>query len=621
MTAHDSALDPAEPQPVAPPHERSPEHTPVSTSGSGPSEDVQSSPEQASPPQASPPQADALEVLVASSGEASPTVVAPDAPAPAGVLDGEPTAPSPSAPAERTPTPGGEQRTEEVPVPLPAPALPPAAPNPFAPPSAFRSTPTAPLSPGAPGASHAAPGPVPPPGPHDTRPYGAPLGALPVARPGLPGYAPQGPAGRPPYAAYQHPTATPGGPAQHGATPPQPGYPGAAGLPGEPDPQGPTTPAEPWGAPPPPPAQKPRRRIGAGAVAGIAALALVAGAVGGIAADRIADGTQRRPVSASLPLAGTSPEAERPEGSVAAIAATVLPSVVSLQVEGADGISTGSGFVIREDGYILTNNHVVAGGADGGKVTVLFADGSERPATIVGRTADYDLAVVKVDEAGLTPLVLGDSDAVVVGDPVVAIGAPLGLNGTVTTGIVSALNRPVAAGDSAETAFINAIQTDAAINPGNSGGPLVNGAGEVVGVNSAIAQPPGTGGATGSIGLGFAIPSDQARRTAEELIEKGTATYPVIGVLLDSRYQGEGVQVTTEPQGGQSPVTAGGPADAAGIQAGDVILAIDGRPVSLSDELIVAIRAKAPGDTVTLRVRTGDDERDVRVVLDEATSE
>ncbi|MGW6006009.1 S1C family serine protease [Oerskovia enterophila] len=506
-------------------------------------------------------------------------------------------------------------------MPLPAPALPPAAPNPFAPPSAFRSTATAPLSPAAPGASPEVPGPVPPPGPHDTRPYGAPLGALPVARPGLPGYAPQAPAGQHPYAAYQHATATSGGPAQHGTTAPQPGYPGAGNQPGEAHQHGPTTPAEPWGAPPPPPVQKPRRRIGAGAVAGIAALALVAGAVGGIAADRIADGTQRRPVSASLPLAGTSPEAERPEGSVAAIAATVLPSVVSLQVEGADGISTGSGFVIREDGYILTNNHVVAGGADGGKVTVLFADGSERPATIVGRTADYDLAVVKVDEAGLVPLVLGDSDAVVVGDPVVAIGAPLGLNGTVTTGIVSALNRPVAAGDSAETAFINAIQTDAAINPGNSGGPLVNGAGEVVGVNSAIAQPPGTGGATGSIGLGFAIPSDQARRTAEELIEKGTATYPVIGVLLDSRYQGEGVQVTTEPQGGQSPVTAGGPADEAGIQAGDVILAIDGRPVSLSDELIVAIRAKAPGDTVTLRVRTGDAERDVRVVLDEATSE
>ncbi|OCI31724.1 S1C family serine protease [Oerskovia enterophila] len=618
MTAHDSALDPAEPQPAAQPHAPSPSQAPETASDPATVEAAPSSPERASTSQADAPEGPSGRSTV----EAQTAVVAPDAPASEREPGGEPSALAPGASSEQTPTPVGEQRTEEVPVPRPAPTQPPAAPNPFAPPSAFRSTTTAPLSPVAPGARPAAPGPVPPPGPHDTRPYGAPLGTLPVARPGLPGYAPQPPAGQHPYAAaYQHATATPGGPAQHGTTPPQPAYQGAGSLPGEPDPHGSTTPVEPWGAPPPPPAQKPRRRIGAGAVAGIAALALVAGAVGGIAADRIVDGTQRRPVSASLPLAGTAPEAERPAGSVAAIAATVLPSVVSLQVEGADGISTGSGFVIREDGYILTNNHVVAGGADGGKVTVLFADGSERPATIVGRTADYDLAVVKVDEAGLTPLVLGDSDAVVVGDPVVAIGAPLGLNGTVTTGIVSALNRPVAAGDSAETAFINAIQTDAAINPGNSGGPLVNGAGEVVGVNSAIAQPPGTGGATGSIGLGFAIPSDQARRTAEELIEKGTATYPVIGVLLDSRYQGEGVQVTTEPQGGQSPVTAGGPADEAGIQAGDVILAIDGRPVSLSDELIVAIRAKAPGDTVTLRVRTGDAERDVRVVLDEATSE
>ncbi|WP_082608860.1 S1C family serine protease [Oerskovia sp. Root918] len=613
MTAHDSALDPAEPQPAAQPHVPSPSQASETASDPATVEAAPSSPERASTPQADAPEAPTGR----STAEAQVAAGAPDAPASDREPGGEPSALASGAPSEQTPTPGGEQRTEEVLVPRPAPVQPPAAPNPFAPPSAFRSTATAPLSPVAPGAS-----PVPPPGPHDTRPYGAPLGALPVARPGLPGYAPQSPDGQHPYAAaYQHATATPGGPAQHGTAPPQPAYPGAGSPPGEADPHGPTTPVEPWGAPPPPPAQKPRRRIGTGAVAGIAALALVAGAVGGIAADRIVDGTQRRPVSASLPLAGTAPEAERPAGSVAAIAATVLPSVVSLQVEGADGISTGSGFVIREDGYILTNNHVVAGGADGGKVTVLFADGSERPATIVGRTADYDLAVVKVDEAGLVPLVLGDSDAVVVGDPVVAIGAPLGLNGTVTTGIVSALNRPVAAGDSAETAFINAIQTDAAINPGNSGGPLVNGAGEVVGVNSAIAQPPGTGGATGSIGLGFAIPSDQARRTAEELIEKGTATYPVIGVLLDSRYQGEGVQVTTEPQGGQSPVTAGGPADEAGIQAGDVILAIDGRPVSLSDELIVAIRAKAPGDTVTLRVRTGDAERDVRVVLDEATSE
>ncbi|MHA7133974.1 S1C family serine protease [Oerskovia turbata] len=507
--------------------------------------------------------------------------------------------------------------------------------NPFAPPSSYRTSGGAPLS----STTSAESGPpvpaggtAPASGPQDTRPYGPPLGALPVARPGLPGHvAPQGapvppppsypvrqPESYPPVQAGAHQSAQPGaqpsgqsgsaGQAQYGA-------PAPAGH------AGPQAHAEPWGDRPGPPGRRARRRLGVGAVAGIAALALVAGAVGGVAADRIVDGADRRPVDVSLPVAGTPPEQERPDGSVAAVAASVLPSVVSLQVEGADGISTGSGFVIREDGYVLTNNHVVAGGADGGRVTVLFADGRERPAEIVGRTPDYDLAVVKVDESGLTPLVLGDSDAVVVGDPVVAIGAPLGLNGTVTTGIVSALHRPVAAGDSAETAFIDAIQTDAAINPGNSGGPLVNGAGEVVGVNSAIAQPPGTGAATGSIGLGFAIPSNQARRTAQELMESGTATYPVIGVLLDSRYQGEGVQVTTEPQGGQAPVSKDGPAAAAGIQAGDVILSIDGRPVSLSDELIVAIRAKAPGDTVTLRVRTGDQERDVRVVLDEAPSE
>lgn len=522
-----------------------------------------------------------------------------------------PAEPQPALPPRPTPEPAPTTH-EPAQAATQAAAPPPEPRNPFAPPSAYRPTPGAPLTPAVqtPPAAPAAPAPT---AQHDTRPYGAPLGSLPVARPGLPGYgAAQGtqpPVPPPPSYQVRRPGTYPPGQ-----------MPQQQELPTHPQPGPSPTPVEPWAAQTAVAPPK-RRRLGAGAVAGIAALALVAGAVGGVAADRIVDGTDRRPVDVSLPAAGTAPGEERPAGSVAAVAASVLPSVVSLQVEGADGVSTGSGFVIREDGFILTNNHVVAGGASGGEVTVLFADGSERPAEIVGRTPDYDLAVVKVDETGLTPLVLGDSDAVVVGDPVVAIGAPLGLNGTVTTGIVSALHRPVAAGDSAETAFIDAIQTDAAINPGNSGGPLVNGAGEVVGVNSAIAQPPGTGAATGSIGLGFAIPSNQARRTAEELMASGTATYPVIGVLLDSRYQGEGVQVTTEPQGGQAPVTADGPAAVAGIQAGDVILSIDGRPVSQSDELIVAIRAKAPGDTVTLRVRTEDQERDVRVVLDEATSE
>jgi putative serine protease PepD len=306
---------------------------------------------------------------------------------------------------------------------------------------------------------------------------------------------------------------------------------------------------------------------------------------------------------------------------VAAIAAAVLPSVVAIEVRTTAGQATGSGFVLQEDGYILTNNHVVAAAADGnGDISVIFADGSEETAEIVGRTGDYDLAVIKVDRTGLTPLVLGDSDAVVVGQSVVAIGAPLGLEGTVTQGIVSALNRPVTAGGGDVTAFINAIQTDAAINPGNSGGPLVNAAGEVIGINSAIAQSPGlpTGG---NIGLGFAIPSNQARRTAEQLIANGEATYPAIGALLDTRYVGEGVKVSAEAQGDQPPIVPDGPADRAGIEPGDVILAIDGRPVTQPDELIVAIRALAPGDAVTLVVRGSDgEERDVRLVLDEMSS-
>jgi len=297
----------------------------------------------------------------------------------------------------------------------------------------------------------------------------------------------------------------------------------------------------------------------------------------------------------------------------------VLPSVVSIEVSHAEGEGSGSGFVLRQDGYVLTNNHVVAG-AQGGSLVVQFADGTELPGTVVGATPEYDLAVVKVETTGLTPLALGDSDEVVVGDPVVAIGAPLGLVGTVTTGIVSALNRPVVAGDDGGTAFINAIQTDAAINPGNSGGPLVNARGEVVGINSAIAQLPGRLTSVGSIGLGFAIPSNQARRTAEQLIETGAATYPVIGVLLDPEYSGEGVRVFEEDPPDARAVTLDGPADLAGIRRGDVILAIDGRPVTASEELIVAIRAHEPGDTVVLRVRTGDDERDVRVRLDAAPS-
>jgi len=338
-------------------------------------------------------------------------------------------------------------------------------------------------------------------------------------------------------------------------------------------------------------------------------------------ADRALD-QDGRLASADLPAPVLTDVPSRAPDSVAGLAAVVLPSVVAIQVTTGTGTSTGSGMVLRADGYLLTNNHVVAEAATtGAPIEVLFPDGSREQASLVGRTPDYDLAVIKVARTGLTPLVLGDSDQVVVGDPVIAIGAPLGLQGTVTTGIVSAKNRPVSAGSTSDTAFINAIQTDAAINPGNSGGPLINAAGEVIGINSAIAQPPGaTSGSGGSIGLGFAIPSNQARRTADQLIETGTATYPIIGVLLDRSYTGEGVRVASESTSGPAAVTKGGPADLAGIVAGDVILSIDGRPVTDPDELVVAIRAKAPGDTVLLKVRTGSEVRDVRVVLQEASS-
>lgn len=306
----------------------------------------------------------------------------------------------------------------------------------------------------------------------------------------------------------------------------------------------------------------------------------------------------------------------RDEGTVASVAASVMPSVVSIesQVNGT-AVSTGSGFVIREDGYLLTNTHVVNGAEE---ITVVMTDGSEHEAELVGATAEYDLAVLHIEATGLTPMVFADSDQVLVGDSTIAVGSPLGLEGTVTTGIVSALHRPVTAGDPSGPAYIDAIQTDAAINPGNSGGPLLNGVGEVIGVNSAIAALPGASaaGGAGSVGLGFAIPSNQAQRTAEQLIETGVATFPVVGVQLDRRYNGEGVMVVDDAQG----VVSDGPAAAAGVEPGDIITAIDGRPITRVDELVVQIRAKAVGDQVVLTIQRGGQEQEVTVTLDSSAA-
>jgi len=352
--------------------------------------------------------------------------------------------------------------------------------------------------------------------------------------------------------------------------------------------------------PPPAPARRERRGLGVFATALIAGLtAAIVGAfagLGGYVIGRSVDQTAAAasPQSAPVTLPQVSGPIASEPGSINSIVSAVMPSVVSIQVDGSDEAGSGSGFVLRPDGYLLTNNHVVDLAASGGEITVVFSDGSKSEGTIVGRNPEYDLAVVKVDRSDLTPLTLGNSDDVLVGDLVVAIGAPLGLDGTVTSGIVSAKDRPVTAGGVQDMAYINAIQTDAAINPGNSGGPLLDRAGRVIGINSAIATLA-IGGEAGNIGLGFAIPSNSAKRIAEELISTGDSATPIIGVSLDLSYEGEGARV--------SEVNRGGPSEEAGIKPGDIITRLDDRSIDDSTELVVAIRSYAPGDKVALEVQ------------------
>ncbi|MEY3733579.1 MAG: hypothetical protein RL347_938 [Actinomycetota bacterium] len=362
-------------------------------------------------------------------------------------------------------------------------------------------------------------------------------------------------------------------------------------------------------APPAPPAQKSGRGgVIALASAGLALTALVAGSIGGAVGFTVARMTQPEATAtvAVAPIGATGDPVSPPAGgSIAAVAAALQPSVVQINVAGNGGAGTGSGFVIREDGYILTNNHVTAGGSD---ITVTFSDGETADATLVGANPGYDLAVLKVDRTGLPAVTLGSSSALEVGDSAIAIGSPLGLQGTVTAGIVSALNRPVTAGGEGELAFINAIQTDAAINPGNSGGPLVDGNGAVIGVNSAIAAlGAGLGGQAGNIGLGFAIPIDTAARIASEIIATGSSSTPIIGVQLDMQYSGPGARV--------AGITENGAAEAAGLVEGDVITSLNGIPVVDATDLIVDVRSLAPGDEVTLTVERDGAEREVVLVL------
>ncbi|MGC4804588.1 S1C family serine protease [Micromonospora sp. DT233] len=302
--------------------------------------------------------------------------------------------------------------------------------------------------------------------------------------------------------------------------------------------------------------------------------------------------------------------AQRKPESLAGVAERVLPSVVTVRMAGLGGTSEGSGFIVSAAGHVVTNDHVVAGGT--GKATVLFNDGSSAPATVVGRDPESDIAVIKTSRSGLRPVEFGDSEALAVGDPVLAVGSPLSLANTVTAGIVSALDRTMQAGEpGGPTRYYAAIQTDAAVNHGNSGGPLVDAAGRVIGVNSTIKSLVADGQEAGNIGLAFAIPINQAKRVTQEIIGTGKARRTVIGAQV----------------GGAGPANAGaggvrlavvepsGPAAEAGLKAGDVILRLDGHPMTDPTDLIALVRKFAPGAVVTVEYRRGSNRQNASVTL------
>ncbi|RFC72474.1 trypsin-like peptidase domain-containing protein [Streptomyces sp. AcE210] len=409
-----------------------------------------------------------------------------------------------------------------------------------------------------------------------------------------------------------------GGSAGPGAVPGGPGF-------NPPPPGGPWQRYDPWNAPAPADGQRRGTKRGRRLlVVWTAVVALVAGGIGGLVGTYL----ERDGSSADVELPQSDTESvKRDPGSIAGIAARALPGVVTIHVSGSDAQGTGTGFVLDAQGHILTNNHVVEPAGSSGDISVTFSGGETAKAEVIGHDSGYDLAVVKVTGVrGLKPLALGNSENVQVGDPVVAIGAPFDLANTVTSGIISAKERPITAGgekgDGSDISYVDALQTDAPINPGNSGGPLVDAQGRVIGINSAIRSADSgsdlEGGQAGSIGLGFAIPINQGKRVAEELINTGRATHPVIGVTLDMDYSGDGARVATKGNNGGSPVNPGGPGAKAGIEGSDVVTAVDGARIHSAEELIVKIRSHRPEDRLDLTVERDGKERKVTLVLGSA---
>ncbi|MFD5295670.1 S1C family serine protease [Streptomyces mutabilis] len=377
-----------------------------------------------------------------------------------------------------------------------------------------------------------------------------------------------------------------------------------------------------WGASYQPPAPKAGRGRG-GLVAGLLIAALVAGGLGGGLGYTLAknnDETGSTTVSAS----DTGGSVKRDAGTVAGVAAEALPSTVTIQAEGSNGEGgTGTGFVFDKQGHIVTNNHVVAEAVDGGKLSATFPNGKKYEARVVGHAQGYDVAVIKLENApsDLKPLPLGNSDKVAVGDSTIAIGAPFGLSNTVTTGIISAKNRPVASSDgsgSSKASYMSALQTDASINPGNSGGPLLDAQGNVIGINSAIQSTSNGGfgtGQAGSIGLGFAIPINQAEFVAKQLIKTGKPVYAKIGASVSLEETTSGAKLTEQGVNGSEPVEPGGPAADAGLKPGDVITKLDDRVIDSGPTLIGEIWTHKPGDEVTVTYERGGKEHTTELTL------
>ncbi|MCV6963297.1 peptidase S1 [Mycobacterium intermedium] len=397
---------------------------------------------------------------------------------------------------------------------------------------------------------------------------------------------------------------------------PLPGHTGQRPIPGMYPPMG----------PPPQLPRQPQKRSRAGLLTvGALAIAVVSAGIGGAAATVVELGSKSASSTAATASSGGAPSvpaANMPPGSVEQVAAKVVPSVVMLETNLGRQSEEGSGIILSADGLILTNNHVVSAaakppaGSPPPKTTVTFHDGRTAPFTVVGTDPTSDIAVIRVQGvSGLTPIAMGNSHDLRVGQPVLAIGSPLGLAGTVTTGIVSALNRPVSTtGESGnQNTVLDAIQTDAAINPGNSGGALVNMNGQLVGVNSAIATMGADSGdaQSGSIGLGFAIPVDQAKRIADELIATGKASHASLGVQVTTDKDVPGAKVVE--------VVPNGAAATAGVPKGVVVTKVDDRVINSADGLVAAVRSKAPGDKVSITFQEpGAGSRSVQVTLGKA---